>query len=225
MRYGDASVRDKVRKLLALAESDFEHEAESAMLKAQELMALHGLSVESIESFDREPVREVGTERVGEAGRLSFWKKQLAVLIAENFRCHVYTDAEDQGGTVVRYFTMIGLTEDVAIAAEVLDFALLYAQSSWNRFRSRIRTPSRFATNRVKEDYYAGFISGLREKFAEQVSEKGLIIVKDQLVDRAYSELNLTRGYVRSRGGAGSKHAYKTGHQDGKSMQKDRYLR
>lgn len=42
-------VIDKVKKLLAMTESEYENEAESAMLKAQELLAKHQLTMKDID--------------------------------------------------------------------------------------------------------------------------------------------------------------------------------
>lgn len=222
----ERSIRERIKKLLALAESDYEHEAESALLKAQQLMGMHGLSAESVAAPEQGEAqkREVATESVGWSGRLPFWQKQLALVIAENFRCHVYTDIDEFGADSLRCFKLIGLSDDVEVAADVLAFGFCYAEMSWQRFRKNVRSPDRYTTNRVKEDYFAGFIKGLREKFAEQVSEKGLMIIKDQLVEESYADLKLRTSYVRTRGGAGSKRAWQTGHRDGKSMERDRFV-
>ena len=50
--------KDKIRKLLALAQSPNEHEARAALLKARQLMAEHKLS----EAELRDPVKQEGKD-------------------------------------------------------------------------------------------------------------------------------------------------------------------
>ena len=45
-----ADLKDKIRKLLALAKSPEEHEAKAALLKARQLMAEHKLTEEELRS-------------------------------------------------------------------------------------------------------------------------------------------------------------------------------
>ena len=45
--------REKIRKLLALAESPNEHEAKAALIKAHQLMAEHGLNVRDLREIGR----------------------------------------------------------------------------------------------------------------------------------------------------------------------------
>lgn len=40
---------DKIRKVLAMTKSNYREEAEAALLKAQQLMALHGLTMSDVE--------------------------------------------------------------------------------------------------------------------------------------------------------------------------------
>lgn len=84
-------VKDKIRKLLALAAGGTEHEAESAMKFAQRLMDLHRIT--ELELSESTPGID---EKISEdpnplfsSGRLPKWKIQLAAVLAEFNNCRV----------------------------------------------------------------------------------------------------------------------------------------
>lgn len=85
-------VLNKVRRILLIAQkTNYEGEAETAMLKAQALMVEHGLTVEDVsadEEGDGQEVISVEADAMGQ--RLTHWRGTLAVIIAENFRCKVF---------------------------------------------------------------------------------------------------------------------------------------
>lgn len=74
----------------------------------------------------------------------------------------------------------------------------------------------------MKNDYINGFLTGLREKFKEQVQKEGwgLIIVKDTDVVEAYNELqkSFTKGSSSTAKGSGDAHARMSGYKAGKSF-------
>ena len=59
---------EKIKKLLALAESDNEHEAKAALLKAKELMAIY-----KIESFDLNGNEKKSVKRIGFFGKVHYF--------------------------------------------------------------------------------------------------------------------------------------------------------
>lgn len=80
---------EKIKKLLSLSESSNENEAKIAMLKAQELLMKHKLSMREVKEF------KVYNSAIKEkASSITFtkakWKSKLAKLIADNFGCYHY---------------------------------------------------------------------------------------------------------------------------------------
>ena len=55
----DKDYKEKIRKLLALAESPNEHEARAALLKARQLMAEHKLTETELKDVEKQQVREL----------------------------------------------------------------------------------------------------------------------------------------------------------------------
>ena len=55
----DKDYKEKIRKLLALAESPNEHEARAALLKARQLMAEHKLTEAELKDVEKQQVKDV----------------------------------------------------------------------------------------------------------------------------------------------------------------------
>lgn len=108
-------VIDRVRKLLALSQSPHQGEASNAMAKAQELLALHKLSIQDIET-----TTQIVEERVeiGEWYQVKEWKKVLAFAIAKFYHCQALVSR-----TTVFF---VGETQDIEVLKEV--YAWIQAQ-------------------------------------------------------------------------------------------------
>ena len=78
--------KEKIKKLLALAESNNEHEAKAALLKAKELMAAHKISEIDLVEIKNKKVRKV-MSGVTYTNRSNRWVGTLACTIAENYCC------------------------------------------------------------------------------------------------------------------------------------------
>lgn len=135
-------ILDKIRKVLALTKSTYQEEAHAALLKAQELMAQHGLTMAEVQLQ-----QEIGQEQqvvdtcISEKRKNAWYEKSLSVIIGNNFRCHSYT-------SLGRGIYFIGLKEDVEIAREVYLYALntmLYLASEYVKtYRGRVPEQQRF---------------------------------------------------------------------------------
>ena len=76
----------KIKKCLALAKSDNEHEAAVALRQAQRLMQQHGISDFDIEAAD---IQEEAT-RAGASSKPARWECALAMQVAKAFDCKVF---------------------------------------------------------------------------------------------------------------------------------------
>jgi hypothetical protein len=213
-------ILNKIKKALRLANAKNDHESHTAMLLAQQMMAKYNLSMEDIEIDSVEGARqkEVVEMYVTKPTKLQWWQKELANVIADNFRCYTYFRTLRGRSRLI----FLGLKEDTQIAREVY----AYAQDSIEYFSIRYLDQNGIVglseRTKVRNDYIAGFIRGLRDKFREQVEtnkdEWGLILVKDTDVVERYNKLNLkadspsqaTRGY--------NSEAIEAGYREGKRM-------
>lgn len=83
------NIKDKIAKLLALAESPNENEAKAALLKARELMAEHKLRPEEVVKADKvKVIREVLD--VTCTAMTNPWAVSLSAIIAEHYCCRAY---------------------------------------------------------------------------------------------------------------------------------------
>ena len=78
--------KEKIKKLLALAESPNEHEAKAALLKARQLMAEHKLMEAEVKDVEKQVVKEVWTD-ITCSKRRNPWVVHLSAAIGGNYCC------------------------------------------------------------------------------------------------------------------------------------------
>lgn len=211
----DTKIVKKIKKLLALSESSNEHEAELSMLKAQELLAKHKLSLKEVNQL------EINSNIIKEnITKISFtkakWKASLASVIAENFSCYLYYKTRR-----THTITFFGREEDVLVCGIVLEYAIDCICSVVKRLRYQYKKDG-YSTRGLENDYALGFVGGLSKKFEEQKKvnqEWGLILVKDKEVTDLYKKIKFRKRKVNtSTQFNGYTDAYKQGFVDGKKF-------
>lgn len=218
----DPALLARIKKLFALSQSPVPAEAETALLKAQELLLAHGLDVTALETDTAEPGGEPTVEHAAVdngSARAPWWHKSIVAVIAPNFRCQPYRNGAS--GALM----LIGTSTDVQTAKAAIEFAIRAAKETWSayKFFSHRAWSSRERAAR-RNSYYEGFIEGISQRFAEQVKEKALVITKHQLVEREIANMNL-RGPTRSRITRGTDaQARAAGYKAGRQAERDRYI-
>jgi len=213
MENTDSKIIDKIQKLLALgANNPSENEAQAAILKAHELMAEYGIDSVIIGEQDI----SYSTESCEHKGNRKF-RRNLANIIATNFRCHNYTS----NGNV----TLFGRTDDVKIAKEVFEYAYAFAYKESSRLYAEYRKSGKDARG-IVNSYALGFIRGLKEKLDAQST--ALMIITPPDVDDEYDkvkkELGLrTTSFTLSTSRANGA-VYNRGLADGRSVMNGRRL-
>lgn len=169
-------VLDRVAKLLALAESPNENEAQAAMAAAQKLLLKHNLE-------DRKRIHERGYawKHVGAAAtRHGEHEKILGTLLGRHFFVEaiwipVYLPRE---GKRVKVLELIGSPANLEIAEYVHGYLLATAEALWRDHKRAHRIDS----DRDRRTYLAGVMSGFSQKLARETQknrEQGLVWVKD----------------------------------------------
>lgn len=211
----------RIKKLLALSSSDFEAEARAALLKAQELMEEHGISMAQVGSTntERDEFGSIAEGAVDKGSKtIASWQKRLARVVAENFRCRIFFRSYR---TYERDIMVYGLKQDVEVAQEVINFALLSARNNWQKYkkareRREGKMPSRAHTEALKNDYMRAFTQGVKEAFEKQVREKAIVLTLDPRVPKyAKEKLNLTIESNRAQKTLHDADAHASGYQDG----------
>lgn len=165
---------ERVRKLLALAQSDNQHEAEAAALAAQRLLLKHNLEQPELSAASSFTFRQIG--RI--TGRVSEWERRLGNLLTEHFFVDViwvsaFVPDTGKRGSVLE---AIGSPDNLALAEYVYDFMVRTAERLWIVHK---RAAS-LAGSRDRMPYFAGVMSGFAQKLAEQArahKQDGLVWV------------------------------------------------
>ena len=209
----NTKIIDKIKKLLALGEHNpNENEAQSAILKAHEMMAAHGISAVSTDediSYSTESCEHKGDRK---------FRRNLAAIIAPNFRCHNYLS----DGRVMFF----GRSNDAKIAKEAFEYAYAYAYRESNRLYAEYRKRGLNARG-VVNSYAIGFVRGLKEKLDAQSTALMVIIPPD--VDSEYDELgkklNLRTSSFKLSTSRANGAAYNQGLADGRTVMNGRKLK
>lgn len=209
----DDRILARIRRLLALAESSNEHEAQAAMNAAQRLMLKHNIEL-ATQQGQRYSFRDLGQP----TGRVQAHVKLLAGLLTSHFFVQgVWVECFDaKTGAQGTVFEVMGTPENVEIAAYVYDFMLLAAERAWQEHKRALK----IRADADRRRFLSGVMMGFREKLAAQkvkAQEEGLVWVGDADLDRylhaRFPRLQSGRG-VELRGGA----AYGAGKEAGKSL-------
>ena len=172
-------VLERIRKLLALAGSDNQHEAEAAMRRAHELMLRH--NIEHVpQGYE---VKHLGDPHK----RGNRVESDVMGLLSEYFfvkviRVPVYLAREGKHGHL---YEIAGTHANVEMAAHVYAFLLATAERLWheNRRDARVRG------GRDKLAYQSGVIKGFRDKLVAERNElrgTGLVWVGDPQLAKFY---------------------------------------
>lgn len=212
------NIKDKIAKLLALAESPNENEAKAALLKARELMAEHKLRPEEVVKADKvKVIREVLD--VTCTAMTNPWAVSLSAIIAEHYCCRAYRNRG--AGCKTNRIGLVGLEEDFEIAKRIFLYAYDCVMAS---IKANIkRDPSDpSGTYREKCNAYGwGFTRGVAAAFREQEEEHqewGLVMVVPKAVDDNMADMGKKTSFGKEKTG-GWRDAYRAlGYQDSKQF-------
>lgn len=211
-----ARVLDRIRKLLSLAASDNQHEAEIAMRKARTLMLEHNLS-EIAARADRGYVhKHLGTP----TARRNDHERWLARILTEHFFVEgivvgVYRPLEGKPGSVLE---ILGTETNVEMASYVHDFLLAAASRLWREHKTR----EGITSDRERLSYYSGVMRGFLDKLeAEKKSnvKTGLVWRGDPGLDAHFGKRHPRVRTVRNVG-----RSHETGYAHGRSAGRDLVL-
>lgn len=176
-------VLERIRKLLALAGSENQHEAEIAMRKAHELMLRHNIEVTRARSVDAYEVAHLGDPEK----RGNRVEDAVMALLSEYFfvkviRIPVYLPLKGKRGGV---FEIAGTRANVEMAKHVYEFLLATADRLWQANRKDARVQS----GRDRLSYQSGVIRGFHDKLKDERVElvgTGLVWRGDGRLDDFY---------------------------------------
>ncbi len=170
------SVLRKVGRLLALADSDNEHEARSAMSTAHRLMRKHNIACEAQPKADVYGFRSLGQIR----RRMPAHERVLAGILGEHFFVRpILVSAFDVNTTRRGHILEVcGRTENLDIATHVHAFLLETAQRLWLAHK----LAQGIVGNKDRRKYLQGLMMGFSDRLrseAQSAQAAGLVWVGD----------------------------------------------
>lgn len=207
-------VIERVAKLLALATSANEHEAQTAMNAAQRLMLDHNIA-----SVAEQGTRTFVSRGLGEpSGRLEEARALIGVVLARFFfveiiQMRVWLVREAKRATVLE---VTGTPENVAMAEYVHDFLDRTASSLWSAHKKA----HGIRGDRERRAYRAGVITGFMHKLtSERMTHqmRGLVWVGDPELNAHYRKRHPRIHTVRT-GGSGDSDAREEGVAAGRTV-------
>lgn len=216
--------REKIRKLLALAESPNEHEAKAALLKARQLMAEHKLTEAELKDVERKEVKNVLTD-ITCSKRRNPWIVDLSAVIGENYCCRGY---RTHGyGRQTQEIGFVGFEDDVEICVEIFKYAVDCALSGIKQIKRENSCYSSKYTKRLSDSFGCGFSRGISEAFEKQQEKNeagwGLVLVIPKEVEEATQDWKSEAFQARTAEEI-SAGAYRVGYYEGKEFDPARRL-
>jgi len=207
---------EKIRKLLALANSSNEHEAALAASHAQRLLSEHNLAMADIESEQKPQSADKVEATVSKT--LPKWVRHLSSGVCTAFDCQAIHHPN------LGKMTFIGVGADVQIAAYTfayLDKTVRKLCASYIKHHVNDSVPNR-QRELMRQSYYLGAVSTINSRLREQkiqtpITPGALVPIKEGLIKKAMSDMGPTRT-VKSRRSFINSHAYTKGQQDGQQV-------
>jgi hypothetical protein len=173
---GNNPVLERIAKLLALAESPNEHEAQAAMSAAQRLMLKHNIEAAVSGGVTSYCFRHLGLP----TGRVSEHERRLAMILDEFFFVQViwvpvWRVSDAKRGSVLE---VCGSRDNLELAAYVYDFLMYTAGALYRADRKRRRDRS----HQARRKFLAGVMSGFHERLTSErrrSEAQGLVWVGD----------------------------------------------
>lgn len=207
---------EKIKKLLALANSSNEHEAALAAGHVQRLLSEHNLVMADIEAADKPDKADKVETTVSKS--LPKWLRHLSAGVSSAFDCQaIHHPATGK-------LTFIGVGADVQVAAYT--FAYLYRTvrklcAGYMKQHVSSSLASRYR-ELMRQSYYLGAVTtvnaGLREQKVKTPATSGALVpVKEGLIRQAMSEIGNIRT-IHSRRSYINSGAYTHGQMDGSQV-------
>lgn len=206
---------ERIRKMLAKTTNNpSAEEAQTALLMAQELMAKHGLTMKDFE-VAKQASKEVIQGEATDWTKLPWWYKKLSTILADNFRCYTFWRNSGRHQKLI----FMGVKEDVEVCQTLFNYSILFVTQQAVKLRKKARKEGN-STDGLMNDYVSGFLSGLSDRYQEQVKKNdwGLILVKDAELITQYEAMTIKIGKESTITRAFNNEAYQTGYKHGRAL-------
>lgn len=213
-----ADYKDKIRKLLALAESPEEAEAKAALLRARELMAKHKPTEADLEEAKNQAVKNVLTD-ITCSKRRDPWIVSLSAVIGESYCCKGYRSHTK--GRQTQTIGFIGLEDDVEVCVAIFKYAVDCIRAGVKAVKKELDGYYPWYIKQQCDSYGFGFCYGIQTALEGQDEEKrsewGLVLVMSKEVQEASQYLTKEEFKARTEDDIDHR-AYTKGYLEGKEF-------
>lgn len=190
-------IKDKIAKLLALADSPNENEAKIALLRARELMAKHKLRPEDCVAAENAKVVR-GTTGITFTQMTNPWAARLAAVLAEHYCCKAFVERDY--GCKTNTIGLVGLEDDFEIAKRIFIYAYqcVVHEAKAKITRDPWDLPGTY--RKARNAFGDGFVRGVLDAFQEQEAEHqewGLVMVVPKAVTDSMGDMGKERSFAR----------------------------
>ena len=207
---------DKIKKLLALADSCNEHEAALAAAHVQRLLAAHNLAMADITSVEKPDKADLIETDV--ARSLPKWVRHLSAAVSGAFDCQaIHHPATGK-------MTFIGVGADVQVAAYTFTYLDRTVRKLCSGYLKQYAGAASAGRQRelMRHSYYLGAVSTITRQLHDQkkqtpVTPGALVPVKEGLIRTALDEMGAIRT-IHSRRSYINASAYSQGQADGQQV-------
>ena len=204
-----------IQKLLSLAESPNENEAQAAVQKARRLLVKYNVDVVELDRQRNFSLRTLGDVKARHTSA-ELWIGSILgrFFFVESLWCQSYDPAHDRRGSALQIY---GTAENLDLAAYVYDYLSGLLPLLWDDYRRTLG----LTHNRERQRYYAGVLEGFFEKLTEQersmVASEALVWKGDPQLTTFFKYHN-PRVVTRSGGGVRRTETYEDGVAEGKRV-------
>jgi hypothetical protein len=207
---------EKIKKLLALADSSNEHEAALAAAHVQRLLAAHNLAMADITSSERpDKADRVETDV---ARSLPKWIRHLSAGVSSAFDCQaIHHPANGK-------MTFIGVGADAQVAAYTFTYLDRTVRRLCAGYMKQYAVTAIAGRQRelMRHSYYLGAVSTITRQLQDQkeqtpITPGALVPVKEGLIKTTLDEMGIIRT-IRSRRSYINATAYTQGQTDGRQV-------
>ncbi|MBM4055720.1 MAG: DUF2786 domain-containing protein [Planctomycetes bacterium] len=208
------TILDKVHKLLALAQSKNEHEAQIAMTKAHELLLKHNLSL-----LDAHAGHHYIHKQIGEVGKRDTIKSIISSILCKYFFVEAiwtfgYDQHKNRNGRILEIY---GTPENVEMAEYVYDYLQNISELLWTGYKEQ----KKLEGNKHRRTFIYGLLEGFYHKLEGNTAEKHsnkLVWKGDPRLKEFYRRRNPKRVRASSRYSRSCQDAYASGISQGKKL-------
>lgn len=196
---------EKVQKLRALSRSSNLNEAQNAAAVAEKLIAQYRLSEAELSAEKKisEPIIEA-SQYLYESGRVTRWKKLLALRLASHYGVYTFNNADYSGGRKKSQYVMIGRETDI----QILQYNYEYLVREITDLCDLCILSFSRGVSVERNSFCEGAVDGIMEKLREekgnvekQATSAALVILNNKKAEaetfahKKYDDLKTTKSY------------------------------